>query len=429
MLYTHDVANRYRAVTDVTSRQWKFRRTILAMRASTYGFREFFGLRRDLVLLLIAIVTIGAGEETWMRFVPKYLESLGAAALVIGLYDGLKTLLGAVYAYPGGAVVDRWGHRTGLVAFTGISIAGYLVVLVIPRWPAVIGATFLFLAWSTFSLPAMFSLVAANLTAAKYTMGIGIQSLIKRLPIVIGPLIGGVLIDRYGVVGGVRAGLVISIALGLVALIVQRQIQDDPFGFEHTPIRFWAVVKSFDPPLRRLLFSDILVRFCERIPYAWVVIYAMDDVGVSAIKVGMLTAIEMIVASACYVPVAYLAERYGREPFVIATFFFFTLFPLSLVFAHSFAWLVVAFVIRGLKEFGDSPRKALIVGYARPEMRGRTVGAYYLIRDTFVSVGSLLGAWLWRLGPAVNFWGAAALGAAGTAIYCAMLLGRRAEER
>jgi len=230
-------------------------------------------------------------------------------------------------------------------------------------------------------------------------------------------------------VGGVRAGLVISIALGLVALIVQRQIQDDPFGFEHTPIRFWAVVKSFDPPLRRLLFSDILVRFCERIPYAWVVIYAMDDVGVSAIKVGVLTAIEMIVASACYVPVAYLAERYGREPFVIATFFFFTLFPLSLVFAHSFAWLVVAFVIRGLKEFGDSPRKALIVGYARPEMRGRTVGAYYLIRDTFVSVGSLLGAWLWRLGPAVNFWGAAALGAAGTAIYCAMLLGRRAVER
>ncbi|HVP48764.1 MAG TPA: MFS transporter [Bryobacteraceae bacterium] len=399
------------------------------MQASAHGLREFLGLRRNLVLLLIAIVTIGAGEETWMRFVPKYLESLGAAALVIGLYDGLKTLLGAVYAYPGGAVVDRWGHRTGLVAFTVISIAGYLLVLLIPRWPAVIGATFLFLAWSALSLPAMFSLVAASLSAAKHTMGIGIQSLIKRLPILIGPVVGGLLIDQYGVLGGVRAGLVISIVLGLVALMVQRQIQDDPFHFEHSSTSFLTVVRSFDPPLRRLLFSDILVRFCERIPYAWVVIYAMDDVGVSATKVGVLTAIEMIVASACYVPVAYLAERYGREPFVIATFFFFTLFPLSLVFAHSFALLVVAFAIRGLKEFGDSPRKALIVGYARPEMRGRTVGAYYLIRDTFVSAGSLLGAWLWRFGPAVNFWGAAALGATGTAIYCATLIGRRAEER
>jgi len=79
------------------------------MERSASGLREFFGLRRNLVLLLIAIVAIGAGEETWMRFVPKYLESLGAAALVIGLYDGLKTLLGAVYAYPGGIAVDRWG--------------------------------------------------------------------------------------------------------------------------------------------------------------------------------------------------------------------------------------------------------------------------------------------------------------------------------
>jgi predicted MFS family arabinose efflux permease len=396
---------------------------------ATRGLREFFGLKRNLVLMLIAIVAIGAGEETWMRFVPKYLESLGAAAFVIGLYDGLKTLLGAVYAYPGGAVVDRWGHRKGLVAFTGISIAGYLLVLVVPRWPAVIGATFLFLAWSALSLPAMFSLVAANLASAKHTMGIGVQSLIKRLPIVIGPLAGGMLIDRYGIVSGVRAGLAISIVLGLAAIWVQRQIQDDPFGFEHASTNFLAVVRSFDPPLRRLLFSDILVRFCERIPYAWVVIYAMDDVGISATKVGVLAAIEVIVASACYVPVAALAERYGREPFVIATFFFFTIFPLSLVFAHSFALLVVAFVIRGLKEFGDSPRKALIVGYARPEMRGRTVGAYYLIRDTFVSLGSLLGAWLWHFGPSANFWGATALGVAGTAVYCATMPSRRRELR
>jgi hypothetical protein len=81
--------------------------------------RESLGLKHNLVLMLVAIIVIGAGEETWMRFVPKYLESLGAAALVIGLYDGLKTLLGAVYAHPGGVVTDRWGHRKGLMALHG----------------------------------------------------------------------------------------------------------------------------------------------------------------------------------------------------------------------------------------------------------------------------------------------------------------------
>jgi len=32
---------------------------------------DFFGLKRNLVVLLIAIFVIGADEELWMRFVPK----------------------------------------------------------------------------------------------------------------------------------------------------------------------------------------------------------------------------------------------------------------------------------------------------------------------------------------------------------------------
>src|ERR1700688_2814467 len=85
-------------------------------------FADFFGLRRNLVVLLVAIFVIGAGEELWMRFVPKYLQTLGAPALAIGLYDALRTLLGAIYAYPGGLVVDRWGHRRAFLVFNIVSI-------------------------------------------------------------------------------------------------------------------------------------------------------------------------------------------------------------------------------------------------------------------------------------------------------------------
>src|SRR5438046_9668507 len=76
---------------------------------------DFFGLKRNLVILLIAIFVIGAGEELWMRFVPKYLQTLGASVFVIGLYDALRTLLGAIYAYPGGVLVDLWGHRHAFI--------------------------------------------------------------------------------------------------------------------------------------------------------------------------------------------------------------------------------------------------------------------------------------------------------------------------
>ncbi|MBI1791747.1 MAG: MFS transporter, partial [Acidobacteria bacterium] len=230
------------------------------------------GLRRNLVLLLAAIVAIGAGEETWMRFLPKYLESLGASAAVIGLFDALKTLLGAVYAYPGGVLVDRWGHRRALVFFNLVSIAGYGVVLLFPHWAAVLAGMFLFLAWSNLSLPATFSLVGSTLAASQYTMGIGVQSLIKRLPILIGPIAGGLLIDRLGMTGGVRAGVILSIGLGACSVLIQRGIEEGAAGAVADPRGFLAVVRDLDPRLKGLLFSDILIRFCERIPFAWVVI-------------------------------------------------------------------------------------------------------------------------------------------------------------
>jgi len=387
---------------------------------------DFFGLKRNLVILLIAIFVIGAGEELWMRFVPKYLQAVGATVFVIGLYDALRTLLGAVYAYPGGVLADRWGHRHAFIIFNVVSIIGYALVLLIPNWGAVIVGMFLFLSWTCFSLPATFSLVGAALEAHRHSMGIGVQSVIKRLPIMIAPIFGGMLIDRFGIIGGVRIGLVVSIFLSALTILVQRQLRDDSDADVRIAAgtapkseqwSFWRSLREFDMPMRRLLLSDILVRFCERIPYAWVVIFAMDYIGVSGEQVGVLTAIEMLVAMLCIIPTSYFADKYRREPFVIATFVMFSLFPIALLMSRSFSALVIAFTIRGLKEFGDTSRKALIIGYSDSGRRGQMIGSYYLVRDLVVSTGAILGAYLWKLGPALNFLGAAALGIAGTIFY------------
>src|SRR5437867_9135987 len=361
-----------------------------------------------------------------MRFVPKFLQALGASVFVIGLYDALRTLLGAVYAYPGGVIVDLWGHRRAFLTFDIVSIVGYALVLFVPHWAAVIAGMFLFLSWSCFSLPATFSLVAAALEANRHSMGIGVQSVIKRLPIMIAPFLGGVLIDRFGVIGGVRIALVISIVLSGATIFVQRCLRDEPK--EETPgerLNFLQSLREFNSPMRRLLLSDILIRFCERIPYAWVVIFAMDYIGVTARQVGVLIAIEMLAATLCIIPASYFADRRGREPFVIVTFIVFTLFPITLLMSRSFSALVIAFVIRGFKEFGDTSRLALIIGYSESERRGQIIGAYYLVRDLIVSTGAILGAYLWELGPALNFLGAGALGVAGTIFYVKTIRQRR----
>ena len=385
-------------------------------------FADFFALKRNLVIILVAIFVIGTGEELWMRFVPKYLQTLGASVFVIGLFDALRTLISAIYAYPGGLLADRWGHRRAFITFNLVSIAGYALVLLIPHWGAVIAGMFLFLSWTCFSLPATFSLVGASVAANRYSMGIGVQMVIKRLPIMVAPLVGGILIDRFGVIPGVRVALIISILLAGATFIALRELREEVKESEETvamPERwnFLRCLREFDAPMRWLLLSDILVRFCERIPFAWVVIFAMDYAGASGEQVGLLTTIEVLVATLCIIPSSHFADKQQREPFVVTTFVMFTLFPIVLLFSRSFHALMIAFFIRGLKEFGDTSRKALIVSYSEPERRGQMIGAYYLIRDSIVSVGAILGAYLWNRSPAANFLGAAAFGIAGTILY------------
>src|SRR6187399_2796180 len=212
---------------------------------------NFFGLKRNLVILLIAMFVIGAGKELWMRFVPKYLQALGATVFVIGLYDALRTLLGAIYAYPGGLVADRWGHRHAFIIFNVVSIVGYALVLLIPTWGGVIAGMFFFLSWTCFSLPATFSLVGATLEANRHSMGVGVQMVVKRLPIMIAPIFGGILIDRFGIINGVRIALIISIFLSTATIFVQWQSREEPNG-RTRPVR--AGLASGGPPHERWNF-------------------------------------------------------------------------------------------------------------------------------------------------------------------------------
>jgi hypothetical protein len=102
----------------------------------------------------------------------------------------------------------------------------------------------------------------------------------------------------------------------------------------------------------------------------------------------------------------------------------FTLFSVTLLWAHDVRRLALAFVVRGLKESGEPARKALIIGEASAERRARTHGAYYLTRDCIVTSGSFLGAWLWNVRPRANFMVSALCGALGTLWFWGLFVRR-----
>src|SRR5688500_9805319 len=98
---------------------------------------DFLGLERNVVVVSGLVFLLGFGEELWKRYLPKYLEALGAGVGVIGLFGTAKDFFDAVYQYPGGWLADRVGRRRAFLAFIGLASVGYLVYLVSPSWPYV----------------------------------------------------------------------------------------------------------------------------------------------------------------------------------------------------------------------------------------------------------------------------------------------------
>ena len=378
---------------------------------------DFLGLERNVVIISAVVFLLGFGEELWKRYLPKYLEALGAGVGVIGLFGTAKDFFDAIYQYPGGWLADRVGRRRAFLVFIALASVGYFVYLVSPSWPYVFLGLALSMAWHSMASPAVFAVIGDALPRERRAMGFTLQSMLKRVPMTVAPLVGGALIAWGGVVSGVRTGLLLMLALAGVGAALTLAIRL-PLAVG-APVNIRGVWRSFHAALKRLLVSDIIIRTCEGMAEIFVVLYVTNVVGVSLPQYGALVAVQMVTAILVYIPAARIADRVGRKPFVIATFVCFALFPVAVALAWSFATLVFAFVIGGLREIGEPSRKAMIVDFAEPHLRARTVGLYYLVRSLTITPAAALGGLLWKVEPQAPFITAGVIGVIGTIVFAA----------
>ena len=142
-------------------------------------------LEGNVVLVGFATFLLALGEGLWFRFAPRYLDALGASALIIGLWGSLQDLLDSAWQIPGGILADRIGRKRTLLLLTGLTMIGLLVFL-IPYWPVVLLGLVLYMANQAYAQPATFAVIGDALPKENRAMGFVVQSAFKRLPILVG---------------------------------------------------------------------------------------------------------------------------------------------------------------------------------------------------------------------------------------------------
>ena len=255
------------------------------------------------MVMIIAVVILTLGGQIWAKYVPKYLEYLGASTLLIGLYGSIKAVVTALYQYPGGCVSDKLGPKRALVVFTLTAIAGYLIYLFTPDWRLFLIGTLFVLVWDSMSQPAIFSLIGETLKKSRRAIGFSVQSVLKRLPIIIAPPLGGYLIEIYGLEEGMKIGFLASIALALLALVFQEKFYVKTWSDNRRVRgRILTVWRWMDRGLKRLLVSDVLARLASNIISVYVVLYVLNILSASPVEYGLLISVQMATSILSYFP-------------------------------------------------------------------------------------------------------------------------------
>ncbi|ELZ52677.1 major facilitator superfamily protein [Halorubrum hochstenium ATCC 700873] len=428
------------------------------------GFRQFFALERDVLVLSVAMFAFSLGFQMTNRFLPEYMVALGASGFVIGLFGTFGNVISALYPYPGGAVSDRLGSRYALTLFGLLSTVGFLVWLVAPGvgavtvagvtvepWVWIFVGLVLAQAWKSFGLGATFAVVKQATAPSRLAAGFASTETFRRTAFLVGPVLAAVLIGlRADFTVSFQFVLAVAVVFGALGTLVQHlryDASDDSIGDSFSGLdQIRSDLREMPEPLRPLLVGDTLVRFANGMVYVFFVLVVTQffEVGLDATVAlggfsygvdlspqaffGYLLGVEMLVALLIMVPASKLAERVGLKPVVAVGFAVYAVFPVVLIYAPTLAgsalplWavMVAVFAFSGLRFAGLPSHKALIVGPAERGAGGRVTGTYYLIRNTVVIPSAAVGGYLWDfVSPEVAFTVAAVIGVAGTGYFLA----------
>lgn len=402
---------------------------------------QVLALNRTMAIVLVTVLLFGLGEELWRPFVPVYLKAQSKeltrqahitgevetrALWLVGVFACLLNLFEGFCYIGGGQLTARLGDRGSLIFFGLLTLAGYLLFLLVPLPGIAVVASLLILGWEPLSVPVTFTTVGATVAKEKRGMAFALQSIQKRLPKILGPAIAGWVLDFFvsrsatpeaGEVLGMQALVAGALVLGLCSLGVQF------FWMPHrkAPMAgpsLGTIWRELPPTLRRLLTAEIFTRWCDWLIRDFVVLYVVFVQKESFTTAGLLMTLQNITALLTYLPVGRMTEAVGLQPFIGVTFLFFALFPLVLALVPGGPWLMLAFVVNGLREIGEPARKALITSLFPEEVRARGVGLYWGLRSFAICWASLVGAFLWQqIGPVGLLYTAFALGCVGAGIF------------
>jgi len=240
-------------------------------------------MKRDFLFVVISLVTWGIGEGAFMYFQPLYLQELGASPIMIGSILGTMGLAMTVVHMPAGYLADRFGRKQLMLAAWGMGIltTGLMALSqsLVPFSIAVI-----LYSLSVFVIAPLNSYATAARGRVSVEQALTTTNAAFFLGGIAGPLIGGLLADRFGLRSIYFFAFSIFILSALIILLIKPQpIEADRTNSAKDLIKNQAFIRYLP-----FVFLISLVLF---LPQPLAPNYLQNQLGISLQTIGFLGAV------------------------------------------------------------------------------------------------------------------------------------------
>lgn len=195
-------------------------------------------------ILLLTWFLYAIGNAVTSPYFSIYLKMLGANAVDIGLTYSVSVVAQLMTIIPGGYLTDTMGRRLSIIIGTWlITITTYLMVIA-PSWQLL--AVFYALSMAAgFYQPALLAILIDSLPPEKYASGILVTSVLPpQIPWLVLPPIGGLLINKYGLLG-IRFAYLFSAAISTIVSIIRHFTIKETLNNKSRSISLRELLRSY----------------------------------------------------------------------------------------------------------------------------------------------------------------------------------------
>ncbi len=366
--------------------------------------RNVYGL---ISLLFIVFALTSIGTEIITPLWPIYIRSLGASMVQIGFIFSISSALSALLQIPSGWLSDRYGRKWLNITGILLGVLPPLLYIMAKDWTQLIPGVLL----AGFSMglysPVRWSLVADLTTIEARAKTYSWMIIAATLGSVIGPILGGVIADIYGLKTPFLLYFLLMVLSLPPALLLKGETVTPSKGGSTTSMK--TTEDSFLFSILLFACIDALQGVSTGIITPLTPIFLVNAFSVDLGYVGFILAISLGLATVIVqIPGGWLAGKLNRKSLLTATFIFsapfYAFFALSRNILEAFISLFLANAIISISWPGWM---GLLMEITPSKKRGLVNGVIATSWWTGYMSGNALSGLLWMMGVTIPYYTAA----------------------